>query len=244
MQNGRSVVIDSARAHGLFPSQIDPLLLAYFMVGAEGDDKGDEGDEGGDSGKGDEGDSGDASDDGDSGDGDEGGDEGGEPRSYDQAYVDSLRKQNAKYRTERNTAQGELDERKKAEMSDLEKAQTERDEEKTRGDTAETRLAEVLMQSEITVSATKADFHDPQDATSLILLGDIATNDDGSPNRQSVDAAVKRLAESKPHLVKGKGSGSGDGGARGKGGANVKDKQAEYEKQFTQQGGVPMPDLK
>ncbi|KKM99054.1 hypothetical protein LCGC14_1151710 [marine sediment metagenome] len=255
MRYGRSVY----GRHGVLSSQLSPELLALFLVGAEG--QGDDGDGGkggdGSSGDGSSGssgagsDGGDGSGDGGSGDGGKGeegdkgkGGEGDAGKTYDQAYVEKLRKEAADRRVKLNEVEKELAERKKADMTDLEKAQTEREEEKTRADIAETALGKSLMESAVTTAASDAKFHNARDAISLLGSDEIATNEDGSPNEQSVKAAVKRLGEASPHLVKGKDAGSGDGSARGDGAGKVLDKQKEYKKQFQQQGGVPMPDIK
>ncbi len=247
MHNGRSVrsiEIRLAEKFGLLPSQLSPELLALLMVGAEGDGDGD-GEGEGDGGKGEgegEGGSGKGSGDGDGdGDGDGEGDGEGDSKTYSQTYVENLRRQSGKYRTERNTLQEAEDERKKEAMSDLDRAKAEGEEQKVRADKAEGALVGVQMSSAIALAATKANFHNPDDATSLVIADDIATNEDGSPNGQSVTAAVKRLADDKPHLVKGKGGGSGDGGARGDGTGNVDGKKTDYIKHYQEQGGVPMP---
>lgn len=255
----KSIEVAAAEKFGLFPSQLSPELLALFLVGADGEGDGGDGGKGGEgsSGDGSSGSSGEGSDggegsgDGGSGDGDKGkeGDkgksgEGDAGKTYDQAYVEKLRKEAADRRVKLNEVEKELAERKKADMTDLEKAQTERDEEKTRADTAETALGKSLMESAITAAASAANFHNARDAISLLGSDEIATNDDGSPNEQSVKAAVKRLGEASPHLVKGKDAGSGDGSARGDGAGKVEDQQEKYKKQFQEQGGVPMPDIK
>jgi hypothetical protein len=243
---------------GILGSALDPYIFHPFLVGAEGAGDGGKGGSAGgsagDSGDGGgaasgSGDGGDGSGDGggtggngtgDGGDGDGSGD-GTEPKTFDQAYVEKLRKENAENRVKAKTALEELDKRKKAEMDDLTRAQTERDEEKTAREASETQLAQLRLELAVTQAATGANFHDPGDAMSLISPSEISLNDDGIPNKQSVEAAVKRLADAKPHLVKGKVPGTGDGGTRGRAPATVEEKQAEYQKQFQHAGGVPKP---
>jgi hypothetical protein len=155
--------------------------------------------------------------------------------------VEKLRRENADSRTKLRAAEEELDKRRKAEMDDLTRAQTERDEEKVKREEAERQLATMRLQIELSTAATAASFYDPQDAVTMIAPSEIRLNDDGTPNKQSVEAAVKRLMDSKPHLVRGKAPGSGDGGARGKGAATVEDRQAALVAGFQQKGGVPKP---
>lgn len=254
MHYGRSVkaIREIAAEFGL-PLPATPTLLFPYLIGAEGEgEKGGDGSGDGSGGGSGNGSAGDSGSDGGSGDGSNGGSgegsgdggsggEGGGTETFDRAYVESLRKENAGYRTRATKAEKELEEKRKEEMDDLTRSQTERDEEKARADKLEQELADMRMSQAVTLAATGANFFDPQDALSLLNPNDIALDENGIPNRQSVEAAVKRLADSKPHLVKGGVSGSGDGGARGGGGGTVEDKKAEYEQEFKQKGGVPIP---
>ena len=165
----------------------------------------------------------------------------GDGKTFDKAYVEKLRKESADYRTKLRDAEKKLSDREKAEMDDLTRAQTERDEFKSKAETTEQELARVRMSMAISSAAGAANFHDPDDAISLLDIKEISVDDEGNPNKQSVEAAIKRLSASKPHLVKGQGGGSGDGGARGKGAGNLGDKTAEYQKHFSERGGVPIP---
>lgn len=257
MQNGRSVLVDRAGKMGVLVSDLDPVLMSWILVGAEG-----EGEEGGSSGSGEgsQGGSQGRNGGGDStsgGNGEESGDpagtgEGGEEGSgdqdtFDRAYVEGLRKENADYRIRAKKAEDELNEKKKAEMSELEKAQTEVEEERERASRAVAEVDRMRLQMAVTSAAASQNFYDPEDALSLIDRDSISKNDEGEYNKQSVQAAVKRLADSKPHLVKGKnaGAGSGDGGARGQGGGNMTDeeRQKQLEKEYAERGGVPLPKL-
>lgn len=164
-----------------------------------------------------------------------------DPDTFDRAYVEKLRKEAAEHRVKAQKLQDEKTERERAEMDELTRAQAERDEEKTKRETAEQELSRTRLQMAVTTAAVTAEFYDPEDALSLIPAEGIALNEDGTPNKQSVEAAVKRLGEAKPHLVKGKVPGSGDGGARGKGPATLEDKKAEHGNRIKQLGGVPRP---
>lgn len=263
-ENGRTVGIRKM-IRGMRVSDLNPRLDDWILVGSEGEEgegdkggsdgsgagesqagnqSGGEGSQGG-SGEGGEGGSGDGSGDG-SGEGDGEGGEGNQD-TFDRSYVEKLRKESADYRTRAKAAEEELEEKRKAEMSELEQAQVERDKEKQRGDTLESELDNIRLQMAVSNAAAAANFHDPQDALSLIDKETISKNDEGEYNRQSVEAAVKRLADSKPHLIKGKnaGAGSGDGGARGQGGGNMteQEKQQALEKEYQERGGVPVPKL-
>lgn len=164
-----------------------------------------------------------------------------DPDTFDRAYVEKLRKEAAENRIKAQKLEEEKKERERAEMDELTRAQAERDEEKAKREAAEKELATTRLQMSVTTAATAANFYDPQDALAMIPADSIALDADGSPNRQSVEAAIKRLGEAKPHLVRGKVAGSGDGGARGKGPASIEDKKAEHGERFKQSGGVPKP---
>lgn len=234
MHNGRTVSI--ASHFGIPVSELDSVLEDWILVGAEGEGEGGGGEGAGGVGVQDPPNP-------PEGEGEEEGEgEGeGEPKVYDEAYVKKLRQEAADNRIKAKAATDELDKIKKAEMDDLERAKTERDEEKQAREAVEKELAHLRMSSAIERAALSANFHDPQDAMSLIDLTTISTNDEGLPNKQSVDAAVKRLAESKPHLVKPQGPGSGDGSARGLGAGKVGDKKQQYSEEFQRKGGVLKP---
>lgn len=257
MQNGRTVVSKLGEM-GIRVSDLDPMLESWILIGAEGEGEGDKsgegaegsqtgnqsGDEGaeGGSNKGGEGGSGEGS-----GEGSGSGDGEGDQDTFDRSYVEKLRKESADYRTRAKKAEEELEERRKAEMSDLEKAQTEKEKADQRAQQLEQELDYMRLQAAVTAEANSQNFHDPEDALSLIDRDSISKSDEGQYNRQSVQAAVKRLADSKPHLIKGKnaGAGSGDGGARGQGGANMTEQERHQalEKEYQERGGVPVPRL-
>lgn len=257
MRNGRTVISKLGEL-GVPVSELTPLLEGWILVGAEGEGEEEGGsggsnkENGGSGGEGSNGGSGSGSggdgkgNGGDTG-GDSGGDSGSEGDTFDRAYVEKLRREAADYRTRAKAAEEELDEKKKAEMSDLEKAQTTAQQEKERGDKLQSEIDTLRLHMAVTSVANSMNFHDPEDALSLIDSSSIQRNDEGLPNKQSVEAAVKRLAESKPHLVKGKnaGSGSGDGGARGQGGGNMteEEKRKQLQQEYAERGGVPIPKL-
>lgn len=148
----------------------------------------------------------------------------GEPQTFTREYVEALRAENAdwriKYRdTEAKAKEHEakLSEYEKAQMDDLERAQKEAEENRTRAEQLEANLREERLRNAIVRFATEKNFHDPQDAVSLIDTDEIKFDDDGRPNEQSVKSKIDKLAESKKHLLKTSNAGSGDGGAHGDG---------------------------
>lgn len=192
-----------------------PTLKLATYFGAEGDGEGGSG----------------------TGDGSNGGDSGGgaskDPETFSREYVEELRRENAKYRTSAKETQGELaklkaadDERKKAEMGDLDKARTERDQFESRASKAEAGLKAANVRLRVAVEAGKLNFLDADDALNALDLSKVDFDDDGEPDANDIKKQLKKLAEAKPYLLKdgklptddgkgGKGpAGSGDGAPR------------------------------
>jgi hypothetical protein len=110
------------------------------------------------------------------------------------ALTDAL----ANERKRREQTQGELDELRKAAMSDNEKAIAEA---KAAGRAeAMTEVNARLLAAE--VRAVAADrLADASDAVRLLDLDDLA-NTDGTPNEKAIVAALDKLVEAKPYLAK------------------------------------------
>lgn len=201
--------------------------MALFGAEDDGDDSGDEPQEG-------------------DGDGNEGG------TTFDQAYVESLRKESAgrrikaKESDERATAaEAELAKIKQAEMDDLEKAtanlETANETASTataRAEAAEATLLAERVRFAVTIAAAESGFEDPTDALSMISQDDLV-DDEGEISGKKVKARLKALSDAKPYLLKAAGGGSGDGGPRGKpvDENSFEAKQEAYLKQMTSTGG-------
>ena len=84
------------------------------------------------------------------------------------------------------------DELEAASLSEQEKAQRERDQEKARADAAEARVERMERAGLIRAAASK--FVNAEDAVDLLIEKDIKT-------AQSAEREVKALADSRPHLV-------------------------------------------
>ena len=208
-------------------------LIARALYGAEDDGEG----EGSGDGESQEGDDNDGK---------------GEGTTFDQAYVDSLRKESASRRIKAKESDArtqvlekELAKIKQAEMDDLEKAQsnletaTETASTATaRADAAESILLAEQVRFAVTIAAAEAGFEDPTDALSMISQDELV-DDEGSISSKKVKARLKALADSKPYLLKAAGGGSGDGGPRGKpvDEKSFEAKKAAYLKEMTTTGG-------
>ncbi len=83
---------------------------------------------------------------------------------------------------------------------------SELDQLKAKVEQAEQQLAQVLLRSEIMAVAGRLNFADPTDAVALLDVSKIEVaaqaEDDGSIATADVEAALKELLKSKPHLAK------------------------------------------
>jgi len=185
-------------------------------------------------------------------DGDDDSDVDDSPVTFDQAYVDKLRKENADRRikakeaSEKATAlETELAKIKEAEMNDIEKAQAAVEAATKKSADAEARavdaegaLRETTIQTAVTVAAMEANFQDPSDALSMIPQ-DGLLDEEGEISDKAVKASLGKLAKAKPYLLKAPGKGSGDGGPTGRPAdkQGFEAKQKAYLEEFTTTGG-------
>lgn len=187
----------------------------------------------------------------DDGSDDDDSDDGG-TTTFDQAYVDKLRKEAASRRTtaksekERADAlEAELTKIREAEMNDLEKATAAVDkaaktasDAEARAAAAEAQLRQTRVETAVTLAAVEANFQDPTDALSMISQDDLV-DDEGEISAKAVKKALGKLAKDKPYLLSTKKRSSGDGGPIG----NPADqesfagKQKAYLEQLTTTGG-------
>lgn len=89
-----------------------------------------------------------------------------------------------------------------AKLSELEKAQRERDEERAKRESAEQRARDVLLQAAIERKAAQAGFADPADAVQFASKDDLLA-EDGTVNQKAVEQEVARVLEAKPYLKSG-----------------------------------------
>lgn len=196
------------------------------------------------------------------GDGGEATDDGQDPDSIDPATTDlvsdgndddddddqtvpmsevrKLRREAAKYRVQAKEALDKLSEKEKAELSEIDRAKVEADEAKQRAELLESELKRERFRNALIAEASSQKFTDPSDVIALISQEDIATEDDGTPKRSSLKAAVERIAKNKPYLLATSNPGSGDGGSRG-GNPDTNDTARKYEQTIQSRGGVKIP---
>lgn len=168
-----------------------------------------------------------------------------EVKTFDQAYVDSLRSENAGYRKRAQTAEEQVKKHDQDQMSELEKAQSIATDAEAKVEGLENLLAGERTRNTVTLEATKMDFQDPADALSLLDVTDLNFDEETKrPSTKSVQGALKTLVKDKPYLLKEvQKPGSADGGASGGAGdLTEEEKIAAHEKVLQEQyGSVPLP---
>ncbi len=168
-------------------------------------------------------------------------------------YAKKLRRENAKHRTEKNELskkvedlEAEIAEARKKELSDIERLTEENQELQTKQQELETNLAaaaQALINEQVRAAvrsaANDAKFADPEDAVTMLDLGDFVDKD-GDIDNKAIVKEVEALAEEKKYLLN-TSKGSADGSARGGKVDDPKDFDAmveKYEEQFKAQGRV------
>ncbi|GAA4908083.1 hypothetical protein [Streptomonospora salina] len=125
--------------------------------------------------------------------------EGGE---FSRDYVEKLRRENARYRTQVR----EL-EPKAAKADELEQANATENERAVTAAKAETEKATaekyrgLLVQAEARALAAELKFRDPEDAVRLVDLADVEAGEDGAVDRESIRSVLRTVADKKPYLI-------------------------------------------
>lgn len=126
-----------------------------------------------------------------------------EPDMFPRPYVEELRNESASYRTKLREAEArlaELDAKVKEfegeKLSEIERAQKERDEAAAARDAALAEARQIRMERMVSKIAANLNFNDPDDA--LALLPPLEPGDDGLPSEQAVRGALSTIAKNKP----------------------------------------------
>ena len=99
------------------------------------------------------------------------------------------------------------EQRKSAELSEVEKAKKAQTDAEAKAQATEERFRTATIRSAVAMEAARLGFYDPEDAFRLADLADVQVGEDGKVT--GVEAALKALAKAKAHLVKTT-SGGGD----------------------------------
>ena len=114
--------------------------------------------------------------------------------------IKALRKENAKWRTQLRSTEEQQQAKAKAEMTELERLQTELREAQDARTRAEQARLQTAVKSQVIAAAAKAGYNDPEDAYRMIDPSTLDVDDDGTVG--GLDEAVKTLLKSKPYLAK------------------------------------------
>lgn len=145
--------------------------------------------------------------DGDGGNANAGGDgnkngEGGDPPKPDtvskEEYDTAVRRANAADKS-KSELQKKLDDLDKAKLGEKERAEKERDDEKKAHEATAAALRQTRLENKF-LASNKYNWHDPETALALVDLTDVEIDEDGKV--KGLEAAMKKLAEAKPFLVK------------------------------------------
>lgn len=136
---------------------------------------------------------------------------GGGGKSYDEAHVSKLNRENAEHRRKVRELEAKLKEREDADLSETDKLKKRAEEAEARVTASQVRIAK----AEVKAAAAAAKIVDPEAAYKLVR-DDITFDKDGEP--ENVDALIADLVKKSPYLL---GAGDGGGGsamngARGK----------------------------
>ena len=114
--------------------------------------------------------------------------------------IKALRKENAKWRTQLRSTEEQQQAKAKAEMTELERLQTELREAQDARTRAEQARLQTAVKAQVIAAAAKAGYNDPEDAYRMIDPSTLDVDDDGAVG--GLDEAVKTLLKSKPYLAK------------------------------------------
>ncbi|MBP8291481.1 MAG: hypothetical protein KAX65_01835 [Caldilineaceae bacterium] len=115
----------------------------------------------------------------------------------------ALRAANAESMTRRkklDELEAAEEERKAAQLSEVEKARKAQADAEAKALATEERLRTAAIRNAVVLAASKANFYDPEDAFRLADLAEVQVAEDGTVT--GVDNALKTLTKAKPHLVK------------------------------------------
>lgn len=114
--------------------------------------------------------------------------------------IKSLRRENAKWRTQLRGLEEEREAKRKAAMTELERLQVELKEAEEARALAERQRQQIAVRSQVISAAAKAGFNDPEDAYRLLSGDTLEVSEDGKVN--GLSEALKALLKDKPYLAK------------------------------------------
>lgn len=113
--------------------------------------------------------------------------------------VKTLRKEAASWRTKLRAAEEAEEQRKRSEMTELEKLKADLDAERQARAAAETQRQQQLLRTQVISAAAKAGFNDPEDAVRLLDPATLEIDDKGQIG--GLERELKALLAAKPYLA-------------------------------------------
>jgi flagellar biosynthesis GTPase FlhF len=123
----------------------------------------------------------------------------GDPKTYDEAYVQQLRREAAENRVKRSEAEKKLKEFEDAQLSEAEKARKEASEAKAQLEQMQSQLKERTIRAEVGALAAKLRLADVDAAYQLMNRGGVEFDEQGAP--KNIEALLTSLVKDKPFLV-------------------------------------------
>lgn len=114
--------------------------------------------------------------------------------------VKTLRREAASWRTKLRQAEEAEEQRKRSEMTELEKLKADLEAERQARAKAEEQRRGQLLRTQVITAAARIGFNDPDDALRMIDASALEVDDQGAVD--GLDAALQALAKAKPYLIK------------------------------------------
>lgn len=125
--------------------------------------------------------------------------ESGKQETFDRAYVESLRQEAARYRTELQGVKSKLTEFETAQLSELDKAKKQATDAQTTITELQTKLRNTSIRSEVAMQAAALKIVDADAAYRLLDADEIKFNDAGEPT--NIKGLLGQLVKDKPYLL-------------------------------------------
>jgi len=114
--------------------------------------------------------------------------------------VKTLRKEAASWRTKLRAAEEAEEQRKRSEMTELEKLKADLEAERQARAAAEQQRQQQLLRTQVISAAAKAGLNDPEDAVRMLDTSEMTVADDGTV--EGLEQALGALLKAKPYLIK------------------------------------------
>ena len=114
--------------------------------------------------------------------------------------VKTLRKEAASWRTKLRQAEETEEQRRRSEMTELEKLKADLEAERQARAQAETQRTQQLLRTQVISAAAKAGLNDPEDAVRMLDTSEMTVADDGTVD--GLEQALGALLKAKPYLIK------------------------------------------